>query len=41
MRRILAGLLALSRGGLPYKSAADGDYKIVRQLPDNGGEQRG
>ena len=27
----------LSRG-LPYKSAADGDYKIVRQLPDNGGE---
>jgi len=30
----------LSRGGLPYKSAADGDYKIVRQLPDNGGEQQ-
>jgi hypothetical protein len=29
----------LSRG-LPYKSAADGDYKIVRQLPDNGGEQQ-
>jgi hypothetical protein len=27
----------LSRG-LPYKSAADGDYKIVRPLPDNGGE---
>jgi hypothetical protein len=24
--------------GLPYRSAADGDYKIVRQLPDNGGE---
>jgi hypothetical protein len=30
---------ALSRG-LPYKSAADGDYRIVRQLPDNGGEQQ-
>jgi hypothetical protein len=29
----------LSRG-LPFKSAADGDYKIVRQLPDNGGEQQ-
>jgi hypothetical protein len=29
----------LSRG-LPYKSAAEGDYKIVRQLPDNGGEQQ-
>jgi hypothetical protein len=29
----------LSRG-LPYKSAADGDYKIIRQLPDNGGEQQ-
>jgi hypothetical protein len=29
----------LSRGP-PYKSAADGDYKIVRQLPDNGGEQQ-
>jgi hypothetical protein len=26
--------------GLPYRSAADGDYKIVRQLPDNGGEQQ-
>jgi hypothetical protein len=22
----------------PYKAAAEGDYKIVRQLPDNGGE---
>jgi hypothetical protein len=27
----------LSRG-LLYKAAADGDYKIVRQLPENGGE---
>jgi hypothetical protein len=24
--------------GLPYRNAADGDYRIVRQLPDNGGE---
>jgi hypothetical protein len=24
--------------GLPYRSAAEGDYKIVRQLPDSGGE---
>jgi hypothetical protein len=25
---------------LAYRSAAGGDYKIVRQLPDNGGEFR-
>jgi hypothetical protein len=25
-------------GGLPYRSAAEGEYKIVRQLPDSGGE---
>ena len=24
--------------GLPNRGAADGDYRIVRQLPDNGGE---
>jgi hypothetical protein len=24
--------------GLAYRSAADGDYKIIRQLPDDGGE---
>ncbi|MGP0095230.1 MAG: hypothetical protein ACLPKB_35555 [Xanthobacteraceae bacterium] len=24
--------------GLPYRSAADGDYKIIRTLPENGGE---
>ena len=24
--------------GLLYRNAADGDYRIVRQLPDNGGE---
>ena len=24
--------------GLPYRNVADGDYRIVRQLPDNGGE---
>ena len=24
--------------GLPYRNAADGDYTIVRPLPDNGGE---
>jgi hypothetical protein len=29
----------LSRG-LALKSAADGEYKIVRQLPENGGEQQ-
>ena len=23
---------------LPYKSAAEGEYTIVRPLPDNGGE---
>jgi hypothetical protein len=28
----------LSRG-LALKSAAEGEYKIVRQLPENGGEQ--
>jgi hypothetical protein len=22
----------------PHKAAAEGDYKIIRQLPDNGGE---
>jgi hypothetical protein len=27
----------LSRG-FPYRSAAEGDYKIVSQLPDDGGE---
>ena len=27
----------LSRG-LPYKSAAEGDYKVIRPLPDNGSE---
>jgi hypothetical protein len=27
----------LSRG-LRYRSAADGEYKIIRQLPDNDGE---
>ena len=26
--------------GLVQKSAADGEYKIVRQLPENGGEQQ-
>jgi hypothetical protein len=26
--------------GLVHKSAADGEYKIVRQLPENGGEQQ-
>jgi hypothetical protein len=25
---------------LVRKSAADGEYKIVRQLPENGGEQQ-
>ena len=30
-------MVRLSRG-LPYKSAADGQYKIVRLLPENGGE---
>jgi hypothetical protein len=29
----------LSRG-LALKSAADGEYKIVRQLPENGAEQQ-
>jgi hypothetical protein len=29
----------LSRG-LPYRSAADGEYKIIRQLPDNNGEMQ-
>lgn len=29
----------LSRG-LAYRSAADGEYKIVRPLPENGGEQQ-
>jgi hypothetical protein len=24
--------------GFPYRSAAEGDYKIVCQLPDEGGE---
>jgi hypothetical protein len=24
--------------GFPHRSAAEGDYKIVRQLPDDGGE---
>jgi len=24
--------------GFPHKSAAQGDYKIVSQLPDDGGE---
>ena len=27
----------LSRG-LPYRSAADGEYKVIRRLPDNDGE---
>jgi len=27
----------LSRS-FPYKAAAEGDYKVVCQLPDNGGE---
>ena len=27
----------LSRG-FPHRSAAEGDYKIVRELPDDGGE---
>ncbi len=24
--------------GFPHKSAAEGEYKVVRQLPDGGGE---
>jgi hypothetical protein len=24
--------------GFPYRAAAEGDYKIVRQLPESGGE---
>jgi hypothetical protein len=24
--------------GFPYRSAAEGTYEVVRQLPDNGGD---
>jgi len=32
-------LVRLSRN-LPYKSAAEGEYKVVRQLPETDGELR-
>jgi hypothetical protein len=32
------GQMVRLRRGRPYTAAADGDYKIVRQLPDSGGE---
>jgi hypothetical protein len=36
--RFRSGQTVRLNRGLPNRSAADGDYKVVRQLPDSGGE---
>jgi hypothetical protein len=37
-RNFRAGQAVRLSRSFPYKAAAEGDYKIVCQLPDNGGE---
>ena len=37
-RNFRAGQRVRLSCSFPYKAAAEGDYKIVCQLPDNGGE---
>jgi hypothetical protein len=38
MTRYRPGQTVRLTRSFPNKAAAEGDYKIVRQLPDNGGE---